>query len=452
MLLASRGWLFSGLLLACLVNMACAKTWQINSAKQLAEVCKQVQAGDEIVWADGTYADEDIKFAPQNKGQKDKPITLRAQTPGKVVLTGNSRIFIEGSHLVVSGFDLNGGSIKSDWVIRFERGSEHCRLTQTRIHDKNGDGHKAKWVYIHGRFHEIDHCTFTNKIVEDNLLTVWLDDAELNPAKGVGHAIHDNYFANRPKGTDKNGWEIMRIGDSKTSMMAAHVRVYRNLFEKCDGEIEIISNKSCFNVYENNTFLHCKGQMTLRHGNNCIVRDNVFIGDGHELNSGVRVIGEGHVVQGNYMENLNGEQFYGAIVLNNAFAEGPLHGYWPVKDCVIRDNVLINCRSPFDIGVKPETSKAFVVPTETLLEGNTVIDPTGLAVITFRQEKQGQLTWKNNLITGMEITQKLVSGNQQPLPEDAFALLKQSPASVREMTLQRLKPLDREDVGATWAR
>jgi poly(beta-D-mannuronate) lyase len=443
----------SGLLLLCIANWCAAKTWQINSAQQLKQVCKQVAPGDEIVWADGSYADQDIKFVPVNKGEKDKPITLRAQTPGKVILTGTSRIHIEGEHLVVDGFDFNGGSIPSDWVIRFERGSRHCRLTQTRIHDKNGDGHKAKWVYIHGRFHEIDHCTFTHKVVEDNLLTVWLDDAKDDQdGKGVGHLIHDNYFANRPLGTDSNGWEIMRIGDSKTSMMAAHVRVYRNLFEKCDGEIEIISNKSCFNTYENNTFLHCKGQMTLRHGNNCIVRDNVFLGEGHELNSGVRVIGEGHIVEGNYMENLNGELFYGAIVLNNAFDDGPIHGYWPVKNGVIRNNILINCRSPFDIGVKPEKAQAFVAPTDTLLEGNTVIDPSGLSVITFRQPIQGELTWKNNRITGMEITQKLVSGNNKPLADDAFTLLKESPAKVREMTLQRLKPLDREDVGAVWAR
>lgn len=447
---SSHRWIIRSLLLVSLVNTACAKTWQVNSADQLNEVSKVVQPGDEIVWGNGSYADQDIDFAPQKKGEKNKPIVLRAQTPGNVILTGSSRILIDGKHLVVKGFDLNGGSIPSDWVIRFESGSQFCRLTETRIHDKNGDGHKAKWVYIHGMDHEIDHCTFTNKIVEDNLLTVWLDDGD--PVKGVRHFIHHNYFANRPKGSDKNGWEIMRIGDSKSSMKAGRVTVSQNLFEQCDGEIEVISNKSCFNLYENNSFIHCKGQLTLRHGNHCIVRNNVFIGDGHALNSGIRIIGQGHLVEGNHLEKLGGEMFYGAIVLNNALADGPLHGYWPVKDCVIRQNLIIACRTPFDIGVKSEKSNAFVSPTDTIIEGNTIIDPSGKAVIQFRNKDQGKLTWKNNRVTGMDLDQKLVIGNEEPLLDEAFLLLKKNPASVREMSLQRLKPLDRKDVGAVWAR
>lgn len=447
---ASCRWMVCVLLLVCMTQIACAKTWQINSAIELEKVCKTVAPGDEIIWADGSYADQDIKFSPKNTGESDKPITLRAQTSGRVVLTGSSRILIDGVHLVVSGFDLNGGSIPSDWVIRFERGSQHCRVTQTRIHDKNGDGHKSKWVYIHGTNHEIDHCTFTHKTVEDNLLTVWLDDGD--PQTGVRHKIHHNYFANRPLGTDSNGWEIMRIGDSKTSMQPGFVTVSQNLFEKCDGEIEVISNKSCNNRYENNTFIHCKGQLTLRHGNNSVVRNNVFIGEGHALNSGIRIIGQGHVIEGNHLEKLGGEMFYGAIVLNNAFANGPLHGYWPVKDCVVRDNLIIGCRTPFDIGVKPEKSDAFVSPTDTVIEGNTVIDPSGQAVIQFRNKDQGKLTWKDNRVTGMDVDQKLVIGNESPLSDDAFVLLKENPASVRAMSLERLKPLDREDVGAAWAR
>lgn len=444
------GWFLIAVSLLCGSSITWAKSWQVQSAEELKDICKQVQAGDEIIWADGSYADEDVQFIPQNKGEMDKPITLRAQTPGKVILTGSSRLLIRGTCLVVSGFDLNGGSIPSDWVIRFDVGSQHCRLTQTRIHDKNGDGHKSKWVYIHGINHEIDHCTFTNKTVEDNLLTVWLDDVD--PEKGANHHIHDNYFANRPKGTDSNGWEIMRIGDSKTSLQAGRVKVERNLFEHCDGEIEIISNKSCFNAYLNNTFIDCKGQLTLRHGNNCVVRDNVFLGSGHELNSGIRIIGQGHHVEGNHLEKLNGEQFYGAIVMCNGVQNGALHTYGPVRDCIVRNNLIIACRSPFDIGVHTQSGDANVAPTDSLFENNTIIDPGGKALIQFRTTQQGTITWQNNRVTGMDMDQKLILDNESPLPENAFELLKESPAKVREASLQRLKPLDRLDVGVAWAR
>jgi len=41
--------------------------------------------------------------------------------------------------------------------------------------------------------------------------------------------------------------------------------VEENRFEGCRGEIEIISNKSCENVYRRNTFVDCEGTLTLRH-------------------------------------------------------------------------------------------------------------------------------------------------------------------------------------------
>ena len=41
----------------------------------------------------------------------------------------------------------------------------------------------------------------------------------------------------------------------------------QNFFDRCDGELEIISSKSCDNIYRGNTFLNCAGMLTLRHGN-----------------------------------------------------------------------------------------------------------------------------------------------------------------------------------------
>jgi poly(beta-D-mannuronate) lyase len=244
----------------------------------------------------------------------------------------------------------------------------------------------------------------------------------------------------------------MRIGDSKTSLQAGRVTVQRNVFEKCNGEIEVISNKSCENLYQSNTFVDCHGQLTLRHGNNCIVRDNVFLGAGHALNSGIRIIGQGHIVEGNHLEKLGGEQFYGAIVMCNGVQNGALHTYGPVRDCVVRNNLIIACRSPFDIGVHSASGNAHVAPMDCTIEINTIIDPSGLAVIHFRTEKQGQLTWRGNRITGMDLNQKLIIGNEVPLSDDAFSLLKDDPAKLRDASLARLKPLDRSDVGAVWAR
>src|SRR5258707_256657 len=69
-----------------------------------------------------------------------------------------------------------------------------------------------------------------------------------------GNQIDRNYFGPRA-GLGANGGETIRIGDSRTSMLAANCVVEKNLFEKCNGEVECISNKSCGNIYRDNTFL-----------------------------------------------------------------------------------------------------------------------------------------------------------------------------------------------------
>ena len=60
---------------------------------------------------------------------------------------------------------------------------------------------------------------------------------------------------------------------------------------------EIISNKSCKNTYSDNGFYECKGTLTLRHGNDCLVTGNYFIGNNISQTGGVRIIGENHVVE-----------------------------------------------------------------------------------------------------------------------------------------------------------
>jgi poly(beta-D-mannuronate) lyase len=82
--------------------------------------------------------------------------------------------------------------------------------------------------------------------------------------------------------------------------------VERNLFEECNGETEIISSKSCGNTYRYNTFRKCQGTLTLRHGNRCLVEGNFFFGEGVSSTGGIRVIGEDHRMQNNYLTGLKG--------------------------------------------------------------------------------------------------------------------------------------------------
>ena len=65
------------------------------------------KAGDEIVLKNGVWQDAQINF--YGLGTKENPITLRAETPGKVFLEGQSFLHLGGNYLVVDGLYFRNG-------------------------------------------------------------------------------------------------------------------------------------------------------------------------------------------------------------------------------------------------------------------------------------------------------------------------------------------------------
>jgi len=266
-------------------------------------------AGDTILMKNGSWFNQSITL--KANGTVSEPIVLLAQTPGQVVLSGSSRLAFSGSYLVASGLYFKDGTLSGTEVISFRTSStefaNHCRVTNTAILNCNPADATvdSKWVSLYGESNQVDHCSFQNKTNSGTLLVVWLKSGIVPK-----HLIEENYFGYRnanldASGGELNGQEIIRIGDSSTSMQTASVTVRGNIFEKCNGEIEIISNKSCGNLYFNNLFLECVGMLTLRHGNNCTVEGNYFLGNGLSSTGGVRIIGENHKVFNNYFEKCN---------------------------------------------------------------------------------------------------------------------------------------------------
>ena len=134
----------------------------------------------------------------------------------------------------------------------------------------------------------------------------------------------------------------MRIGYSYQSMLKSRTVVEHNLFERCDGEIEIISSKSCENVYRYNTFQNCEGTLTLRHGNRCTVEGNFFIGNHKRGSGGIRVIGEDHVIINNYIDGVDKGGFWITAGVPNS----PLNGYYCARRATIAFNTVVDSRGP----------------------------------------------------------------------------------------------------------
>lgn len=359
----------SCLLLFVLSPAALAGDIAIPDVRAFAAAAEVVRPGDTLILQNGTWAD--ARFKIHAEGTAEKPVTIKAQTPGRVVLTGDSRISIAGRHVIVEGlwFQNPAGEEAIELRIDSDELASDCRITNCAVTNEvqAEPGRSARFVSIYGARNRIDHCYIAGKTSEGTTLVVWLS----NDAKEQGeHRIDHNHFGPRQK-LGKNGGETIRIGDSKTSMQTAACVVEHNLFEKCDGEAECISNKSCGNIYRFNTFKGVSGTLTLRHGNRCIVSDNLFDGAGAKGAGGVRVIGEYHIVIDNCFENLTGDDERSALCIMLGIPDSPANGYFQVKHAEIRGNSFINCEHNILIGMSGD-KKATLPPVETFISDNYI--------------------------------------------------------------------------------
>jgi poly(beta-D-mannuronate) lyase len=356
-------------LVFALLTPALAKDIPIANAAAFAEAAKIVAAGDTLILQDGTWADVRLKIHAE--GTAEKSVTIKAQTPGKVVFTGDSRLSVGGAHVVVDGlwFQNPTGAQVLELRLDSKQLANDCRITNCAVTNDTQltSADSAQFVSIYGARNRVDHCYIAGKTTQGTTLVVWLS----NEAKDQGkHQIDHNHFGPRQK-LGKNGGETIRLGDSKTSMQTAACIVERNLFEKCDGEAECISNKSCGNLYRFNTFKAVSGTLTLRHGNACRVENNVFFGNQAKGSGGVRIIGEDHLVTGNLFDGLTGDNERSAMCFMLGIPNSVPNGYFQVKRAKVTNNTFVNCAHNILIGMSGD-KKATLPPVETEISGNRI--------------------------------------------------------------------------------
>ncbi len=130
-----------------------------------------------------------------------------------------------------------------------------------------------KWVVMYGKHNRFDHSHLVGKSNAGVTMAVRLNSKE---SIENHHRIDHNYFGPRPV-LGSNGGETLRIGTSHHSLNDSFTIIENNYFDRCNGEVEIISNKSGSNAIRNNTFFESRGTLTLRHGNGNVVENNVFL-------------------------------------------------------------------------------------------------------------------------------------------------------------------------------
>ena len=376
--------------------MAAATDIPVADASALERALKTAKPGDALLLAPGEWRDVVIRCKAE--GTEQSPITLRAAVPGATIFIGASGLRLGGRHVVVEGLWFRNPDPTVGDIIEFRLDSkhhaEHCRVTQCAItldpEYASREAKESRWLGLYGSHNRLDHCYFAGKVTRGATAVVWLGQGQ-----AAQHRLDHNHFGPRePLG--QNGGETLRVGDSQTSMTDARCGIEDNLFERCNGEAECISNKSCGNLYRRNVFVEVSGTLTLRHGNNCRVEDNVFLGNKARGTGGIRIIGEDHVVRGNHLQDLAGNEARSGIVLMQGVPDSQLHEYFQVRRVRIEDNVLINCRQPILIGLRD--GRGSLPPLNTVFRHNRIHAPSA-TVIEARCDTTG-VSWETNLFHG----------------------------------------------------
>ena len=283
---------------------------------------------------------------------------------------------------------------------------------------------------MYGHNNRVDHCRFEGQDHKGRAIQVRVYEPD------PGHRIDHNYFLDRYPGEESNGYEVIQVGLSTDSMKPGNVVIERNIFENCDGETEIISSKSWSNVIRENLFLNSSGSVTLRHGKNCQVIDNVFMGGGKAGSGGVRVIDSGHIIRGNHFTGLTGRTG-GIVVLYCGIPDSPLNGYFPATDILIKDNTFLgNSGNSIYLTGGFGSRNRTLLPDRVRIEENAFGPPSANGVVAIAGSLQGLLLKDNKHGSGMETG--LSPDNGLALDED-LAAAAETPAVPR-----------RRQVGPRW--
>lgn len=406
------------------VILGCKKNQEskilISNIEQLNDAISNAEPGDVLVIKNGTYQNVLINF--KANGEKNKPIVLKAQTNGEVVITGESHLKFGGNYLNVEGLHFKNGYSPSDAVIEFRIDKEtignHCVVANCVIEDFNKmhRDDSDRWVQFWGRHNTLKNCYIAGKTNRGPTIRV---DLKGNEHINNHHQIIGNHFGPKPPKGGPSG-ETIQIGDSYSSMSPSYTLVADNLFEECNGEVEIISSKTNFNEFRNNVFYKSEGSLVTRHGNYCKIDGNYFIGDGENKNiGGIRIINTGHWVTNNYFYNLKGESFRSPLAVMNGIPKSPLNRYNQVTDVVVAYNTYVNCDAPWQFGVGTNISQKDVLPASeirsarplrTIVANNVIYNEKGDEQVVVEHDEADGVAFKSNVINNQDVAFKNYDG------------------------------------------
>ncbi|TMN85632.1 MULTISPECIES: polysaccharide lyase 6 family protein [unclassified Pseudoalteromonas] len=436
-------------LIGCLSTQIAAKDYFVDNKQDFNDIAANLVAGDNVVLKDGTWLDFEILL--QGQGTKNAPITLTAETHGKVILSGQSNLRLAGQYLEVSGLVFKEGYTPSSAIIEFRRNKKelayHSRVTNVVIDNYNNPDKRESdyWVALYGQHNRFDHSHLVGKRNKGVTVAVRLNSEQ---SQQNYHQIDHNFFGYRPT-FGSNGGETLRIGTSHYSLSDSFTVVENNYFERTNGEVEIISVKSGKNQIRNNVFFESRGTLTLRHGNGNVIEENIFFGNGADHTGGIRIINKDQVVRNNYLEGLTGYRFGSGFTVMNGVPNSPINRYHQVENATIENNTFVNVSHvQLAAGSDAERSAA---PINSVMKNNLIINQNGEQPFTAFDDVSG-IALTNN-VANTTVLKELAYGVKKQnvaLSKASNGLLYPKSSKMKAGAKRGLTVLKKDDTGVNW--
>ena len=293
-------------------------------------------------------------------------------------LTGS---FTEISGLLFSNCNLFKNNEGFGGLIEL-KATRYCRITNCTFTKNTVEIQFTPIVVVSGdgEHNRIDHCNFNGNIDNQELQVKITADAV-----PVYTRIDHNVFEHKDKVSWKvfNGGECIQVGQDPILLgkQIAHTTVRDNRFIHCNGEPEVISNKSSGNSYINNFFEDCEGELVMRGGHDCLIDSNTFKGG----TGGIRISGTHHLITNNI---LTGLPISIRLMYGMAKGKAEIGFYIAASDCLIKNNHITNgitgiligdnkdadWTGKFDTKRYPSQTMQNVAPFNNTIAGNIIND------------------------------------------------------------------------------
>lgn len=326
-----------------------AKEYKVATQEAFKTATEMAKPGDIITIKNGEYRAWMTKV--NLAGSEKLPIVIRAESKGGVVFTGeySAPIFhIRARHTIFRDINfknciLSKADGKSGLLIELEE-SENCRVSSCVFENNKVVVQNMSLLVIsgNGKNNEVDNCKFlNNKDAQDLKVHITRTTCPQNTL------IRNNLWRDKEKVSwkNQNGGECVQIGQEPVLLgtIKANAIVRENTFIRCNGEAEVISNKSSNNKYIRNYLEDCDGEIVMRGGHNCLIDSNVIKGG----NSGIRLSGTEHAVLHN---EISGVKTGIRLLYGAAKGKSETGFYIAPSKCIIETNQIRDCETGILVG------------------------------------------------------------------------------------------------------